>query len=482
MVVLWLVTFHKNFFLSLAKTQAVNAYGVYTDFGEALRTHFWYLLQAKLPGYKMPDRPGLEAEVQKAFLTQFLDRQDLAALDESHKQVLVTNSCRSIFYYVVRTLLEEAQVRTGKMKIKMALPAVHFGSFYRLLKGMEQSMDCVIEFYEIDLKEDDWTLDQDSIDPEEIKTCDLILCQHLFGVPFTQDRLFELGNKYNIPILEDCVQSGSLFGAYKGDPRADAVMYSGGLDKTPQTFGGGMGYFRNTHFGNHLFQKCKAYHESLPMDTWKARFMTCVAQLVHLTIAKNLFGFNHLLGLIAYVWISERGEPIKWFALSLKVRKSKAITPFQHAESGFLRKPNVFQLQSILYGLTTKKPQYRRIALREIEARDLLLSHIPQEFHRSLFPWYTPQVLQRHKDNGGISEFSWVVNPNRDRMELCEYLNDHYIVTLINTTWEFHEKTTKHVSKDINNNLIYLPNLNQMNDAQIRYTASIVTKYCQEAA
>jgi len=493
---LWLATFHKDFFLSLARTQKVNAYGVYTDFGEALKTHFWFLLQDKLPGRSLPDRHALEIQVKEAFLTQFLDSSTSSttaattatagggtAIDVSDHQVLVTNSCRSVFYYVIRALLHDAQARTGKMKIKMALPAVHFGSFYRLLKGMERSMNCVIEFYEVDLKKGDWTLDQDSIDPEEIKTCDLILCQHIFGAPFTQDRLFELGKKYNIPILEDCVQSGSLFGKYKGDGRSDIVMYSGGLDKTPQTFGGGLGYFRKTTIGTDLFQKCNTCHESLPIDTWDARFTTCLAQMVHLMIAKNKFGINNLLGLIAYVWIGHRGDPIKWFALSLKVRKAKAITPFQHAESGFLRKPNVPQLRSILYGLTTKKPHYFQIARREIEARDLLLSCIPKEFHPNLFPWLTSQVIQRHRENEGISEFTWVVNPRGeggDRMEFCEYLNDHFIVTLINTTWEFDDKTTKYVSKDINNNLIYLPNINEMTDAQIRYTASILTKYCQE--
>lgn len=481
-VALWLVTFHKNFFISLARTQMVTAYGVYTDFGEAWKTHFWFLIRAKLPNYQAPNREALQEEVKEAFLTQFLAKDDLAQLPEEDRQVLITNSCRSIFYYVIRTLLEEAKEKKGQMKIKMALPAVHFGSFYRLLKGMEKSMNCIIEFYEIDLKEDDWTLDQNSIDEEEIKTCDLILCQHLFGYPFAQDRLFELGNKYNIPVLEDCVQSGSMFGAYRGNKRADAVMYSCGLDKTPQAFGGGLGYFRNTPFGNHLFRKCKAYHESLPMDTWKARFMTCAAQMIHLMIAKNKFGINSLLGLVAYVWLSERGGPIKFYALSLKVRKAKAITPFQHAESGFCKRPNVWQLQSILYGLTTKKPHYRQIAQREVEARNLLLSQIPNEYHRKLFPWYTPQVLQTHRDNLGISEFTWVFNPKEDgdRMELCEYLNDRFIVTMINTTWEFDEKTTKHVSKDINNNLVYLPNINQMNDAQIRHTASILTQYCRE--
>lgn len=478
-VILWLFTFHKKFFISLLNTRKVNAYGVYTDFSEALATHFWFLFRAKLPGYTTPNRDASEQEVKETFLTQFLSNDNVKALPESEKQVIVTHSCRSIFYYIVRILLEEAQERTGQSKIKMALPAVHFGSFYRLLKGMEKSMKCTIEFYEIDLKEDDWTLDQDSIDEKEIATCDLILCQHLFGLPFVQDKLFQLGNKYSIPVLEDCVQSGSLYGKYKGDARADIVMYSGGLDKTPQCFGGGLGYFRNTHFGNHFYQKCLSYHESLPMDTWKARLTSCFNQLIHLMIAKNTFGMNNLLGLVAYVWISERGDFIKWYALSLKVRTAKAITPFQHAESGFLRKPTVYQLQSIMHGMTTKKVHYTRIQQRELQGRDLLLKSIPQQYHSGLFPWYTKEVLQRHKDNQGISEFTWVVSPKGDRMELCEFLNDHFVVTLINTTWEFDEKTSKLVSKDINNNLIYLPNINQMTDDQITYTASILTKYCQ---
>ena len=109
---------------------------------------------------------------------------------------------------------------------------------------MEKSVNCSIEYYEIDLKEEDWTLDSDMIEEEDVASCDLIMCQHLFGLPFCQDKLFELGKKNNIPILEDCVQSGSLFGEYTGDPRSDVVMYSGGLDKTPQCFGAGFGYFR----------------------------------------------------------------------------------------------------------------------------------------------------------------------------------------------------------------------------------------------
>ena len=66
---IWLFTFHKKFVISLVKTRKVNTFGVYTDFGEALRTHFWYLLKAKvLPGYRKPDREALEERVKAEFL------------------------------------------------------------------------------------------------------------------------------------------------------------------------------------------------------------------------------------------------------------------------------------------------------------------------------------------------------------------------------------------------------------------------------
>jgi hypothetical protein len=302
----------------------------------------------------------------------------------------------------------------------------------------------------------------------------------LFGVPFDQDTLFQLGKKYNIPVVEDCVQSGSLFGNYKGNPLSDVIMYSGGLDKTPQCFGAGMGFFRKTTpWGRKLYEESLAFHNQLPLDTWKSRFVSCFNQFIHLMIAKDSFGINNLLGLIAYVWVSDRGDYVNWYAIALKVRKNKAITPFQHAESGFLRKPSVYQLQSMMYGLSSKKSHYSHHAQRELERRDLLLSNIPTNYHRSLFPWWTEKVLQTHEDNRGICEFSWVVSPKGERMNLCQFLNDHFLISMINTTWEYHEFTKNPVGKDINNRLVYLPNNAQLTNAQIVYVGQVLTKYCR---
>jgi hypothetical protein len=383
----------------------------------------------------------------------------------------VTHSCRSIFYYIIRTLLEEAYERTGERRIKMALPAVQFGSFHRLLKSMEQSIPCTIEFLVVDFNKDDWTLNQDSIDETEFQTCQLVLCQHLFGVPLKQGRLVALGHKYKIPILEDCVQSGSLYGKYKGHPGSDIIIYSGGLDKTPQCFGAGLGYFRNTLRGNHLYQKCSTFHRSLPMDTWEARFSSCFNQLVHLMFAKNVAGINNLIGLFAYISMSDRGDFIQWHNISYKIRKSKTIAPFQHAEAAFLRRPTIFQLQSILHGLS-KHDDYRRMARQEIEGRNLLLSKIPKEYHAQLFPWMTDLLLQLHETNQGISEFTWVtpLQGSGHRTELCQFLNDHFLIPMINTTWETDPKTPGNsVSKEINDSLVYLPNINELTPSQIEF-------------
>jgi hypothetical protein len=416
-VCLWLATFHRKFFCSIFFTEKVTPYGIYIELPEAL-LHYWYLIKGIFLQNK---RDALEAEVRDQFLVH---------LGETRRNVLITHSCRSIFYYIIKSLVDQAKSQ-NKDAIKIAISTVHFGSFYRLLQGMQKSLGCNIEFYEVDLKWNDWTLNEESINEEEFSKCDMVMCQHLFGVPFQQSKFFELGKKYNIPIVEDCVQSGSLFGKYKGNKDSDVVLYSGGLDKTPASFGAGYGFFRDSQHGNDFFEKCKKVHDSCPLDTWKARFIGCFNQTLHLMIAKNSFWINSLLGLVAYVLVSERGDYINWYKMSLKIRKNKSVTPFQHAESGFLRRPSVYHLMSMKHGLS-KASQYKRIALQEISKRDLLLASIPVKYHSYLFPWLTKAVLDAHRDNLGISEFSWVYAPTKGgRSELCQFMNERFLIALI---------------------------------------------------
>jgi hypothetical protein len=468
-VVLWLYTFHRRFFISLYLTSPkVCAYGTYTSCGEALRTHFWFLIRGL---FTTPDRDSLECQVKESFHQQYGADQE--------GRVLIAHSCRSIFYYIVRALLNQNKRVKKKNALRICLVSLQFGSFYRLLRGMEKATNCIIEFYEVDLKEKDWTLDEDTVDEDELKKCDLLLCQNLFGLPLAHDKLVQLAKKHDIPILEDCVQSGSLYSKYRGSSDADIVLYSGGLDKTPSCFGAGFGFFKDTDWGNILYDDCVAIHTILPLDTWQNRLVVCINTFIHLCIAQNVLGICNLIGLFAYVWVTERGDYINWYAISLKVRAAKSIAPFQHAECGFLRIPHPCQLQSTLYGLS-KGAQYRDISQREVRQRELLLSTIPPQYHSSMFPWLTPEALELHRQNLGVSEFTWVVSPIGDRMHLCQFLNDQFIITLVNTTWETHEMSKLPVGKNINKNLIYLPNINQLDEAGVVKVGKALTLYCRQ--
>jgi hypothetical protein len=61
LVFLWLYTFHERFFISVFKTLKVTGYGVYVEFGEALRSHHWFLIKGLI---QKPKREALEEEVK----------------------------------------------------------------------------------------------------------------------------------------------------------------------------------------------------------------------------------------------------------------------------------------------------------------------------------------------------------------------------------------------------------------------------------
>ena len=226
-----------------------------------------------------------------------------------------------------------------------------------------------------------------------------------------------MGNKLNIPILEDCVQSGSLFSNYKGHKLSDIAIWSGGLDKTPSCFGGGFGYFYDTKHGNKMYESVKKMTDNFEVDSFKDRFMGLLKQTIHLNITKNYFYLIHFIGIVLYLTntcVNSIGS-IRWHEVALIVRKNKTITPFQHKSSIFLTKPSIAQLYSIKYGLNK---DYKQIIVNEIRNRELFLNNIPNKYHNILFPWMTNEVKEAYNLNKGISEFTWVYSKDGERMEL----------------------------------------------------------------
>eukprot|EP00484_Ammonia_sp_Unknown_P020265 CAMPEP_0197039394 /NCGR_PEP_ID=MMETSP1384-20130603/16193_1 /TAXON_ID=29189 /ORGANISM="Ammonia sp." /LENGTH=362 /DNA_ID=CAMNT_0042469985 /DNA_START=273 /DNA_END=1361 /DNA_ORIENTATION=- len=358
---------------------------------------------------------------------------------------------------------------------------MHFGSFYRLLRSIELAQKCSIEHYEIDLCAHDFTLNAlntSDIDETSLSECDLILCQHFFGVPFEQNLLFQLGRKYDIPILEDCVQTGSLYGEYRGHQLADVMIWSCGLDKTPSCFGGGLGYFCNTKHGQALYEKVRNMTDGFQVDSLRDRAVSLLNQAIHLIFTRNHACAATLVAIIGHLVYYRNEAYTKYYELALKVRTNKSITPFQHQSSLFLTQPSIAQLDSILYGL---RKNYEAVSGNELRKHALFLENIPSQFHSALFPWITEKTLSAYADNKGIGEFTWVYSKSGDRVELNEFLSEHLVITTINTTWVHHSASTlkENNAQFICENLTYLPNIHEMNDRQIVKLAKILTAYCE---
>lgn len=348
--VLWLQA-HWRLFDSLLSVLYVTPYGVVTEVHEL----FWYHYRFFLQGWFIRDREQLLKEVESQFRTMIKprtmttsstgsvsrsnssssstatpgqvnvnhDEQAINDDQDSHSNnndnnVVVAHSCRVIFLSIMQALLDEAWERTGQRKIRICLATIHFGSFYKLLTSLHKPGECEIQYYEVDFRED-YTLDQNSVDPVQVRQCDVIFCQHIFGVPLEQDIFWQLGQQYGIPVVEDCVQSGSLYGKYKGHPSSDIILWSGGLDKTPSCLGGGFAHFRNTKHGLRLYDKVHAMYNSYPVDSFTNRFISVLKQSIHLIISKNAFYVIQIVGTIAYFVFTKRGEYIKMYPLVLKV-------------------------------------------------------------------------------------------------------------------------------------------------------------------
>jgi hypothetical protein len=464
---------HWNFVVSLYKTCRVTGYGVYVTLTSILTAYVWFFVKGSL--FVQRDKV-LESAKNDIRTLLGLTSDKPADKDGRKDQIMITHSCRTMFYCIIQGLLDEAKARTGERKIRIATCSVHFGSFFRLLQTLP---DAKIEYYEVDLLHKDWRLDDGAIQEKEVKKCDMILCQNLFGVPFLQNALFELGRKHQIPVFEDCVQSGSLFGGYKGHPLADVAVWSGGLDKTPACLGGGLGHFRPTPQGERLYNMARERHEGFAIDSLRDRAVAVGNQSLHVMIARNCFGIISLLGCLAYkLYSRKRHDFVQWYVISLAVRKDKKFTPFQHSTAKFCRQPSVYQLLAIRHGLSLRR-LYQRTATHEVWARTYLLSQVPSQYHGKLFPWLIPSVLETHAVNLGISEFTWVVAPTPERrQELCQYLNDHFLITMINTTWESTQKAP--TGKAICECLVYLPNLNHLRQHELAYIGRVLTKWCEK--
>ena len=324
-----------------------------------------------------------------------------------------------------------------------------------------------IEFYEVDVDLATYSLNEASIDEGQLASCDLVLCQNYFGVPFAQDALFQLGQRFGIPVIEDCVQSGSLLSRYHGHQLADVHLWSGGLDKTPCCFGGGFGRFRDTEHGNALYEALAARNADLAVESWRDRAVAVTKQWLHFIVAKNYFCFISMVVLFF-------GR--KLHSIALSVRGNGKMRPF----GWMMKRPSIYQLLSMRYGLGL---DYSVMANRETTKRRLLIESVPELHRTSLFPWWTPDTLRRMDANKGLSVYTWVYSKEWDREPLLDFLSERGFIGMANTTWvpQYASDEMKKTDKGliVCQHMNHLPNLHELSDQQIVNLGKALTEYCQ---
>ncbi len=104
---------------------------------------------------------------------------------------------------------------------------------------------------------------------------------------------------------------------------------------------------------------------------------------------------------------------------------------------------------------------------------------VPSEYHSYLFPWLTPTTLKLHGINNGISAYTLVACDPAERISFLKFLSDHGLIALLNTTWEFHDRTLLKGGKHVCESLVFLPNLAHLKDRDLVFIGVILTKWCR---
>jgi perosamine synthetase len=130
----------------------------------------------------------------------------------------------------------------------------------------------------VDADPDTWNIDVTRIEEKITKKTKAIMPVSIFGLPCDMKKISELGNKYNIKIIEDAAEShGGEYQNKKTGSLADITCFSFYANKNLTTGEGGMILTNNEE----LYKKCK-YYKNL-----------CFSLDVPRNYVHNNIGFNY---------------------------------------------------------------------------------------------------------------------------------------------------------------------------------------------
>ena len=143
------------------------------------------------------------------------------------KKITLFPSARMAFYFVLKN--------TFKAEDEVIFPVMGFPLYVKI------ALQLGLKPIYVDVEDKHFTIDVEQLENSITPNTKGIVITHLFGYPCNMDRIMEIANKHNIPVIEDCAQSYDSF--YKGKETGTfgyVGIFSCSLMKVPTTLGGGI--------------------------------------------------------------------------------------------------------------------------------------------------------------------------------------------------------------------------------------------------
>jgi hypothetical protein len=231
-------------------------------------------------------------------------------------------SCRSIFEIFIKDYLEK------KTDSIMVSPWLH-SSFYRILN--ESSLK-VISF--------DYDENFNLVYPKS--KAKYILLSHNFGDDNKLKELREYAIENNIYIIEDMVQGGQMYDTSVLTKNTKLLLFSGGQDKIPVSFGGGFGITKDVEIYDTITNKIN----ELPEDSTFNRLLHVVKKIPLYLLYQNRY-LIHLFVVCYQLYQKLFNVSVGPEVMVSNIRKK--YPGFKH--NGYMKKPSTGQLNSMLNSL-----------------------------------------------------------------------------------------------------------------------------------
>ena len=305
------------------------------------------------------------------------------------KKVILFPSARMAFYFVLKNTFQAGD--------EVIFPVMGFPLYVKI------ALQLNLKPKYVDVENEHLTIDVDKLEESITKYTKGIVITHLFGYPCNMDKIMEIADKYNLPVIEDAAQSYDSF--YKGKETGTfgyAGIFSCSLMKVPTTLGGGI-----------LLTKDEALFQDINADLINGHFNESI-------IFRLKYFIKNFLSIL-------NSYPLLY-------------SLFSHRVFGFIKKRNPATLRKILYsgmGLISKQyDEWERPRLSNYQ-----LSVGNTQFNRSSEMTKLRQSYSKLLDSelSNNNKFKLFIDSNDDIYWNCQY----YVVSVKNNMNDFVDEMFK---------------------------------------